>query len=196
MEKCVTPTNSKAEDVEYKLFPESLNAKAEDPFPESLNAIPPRIASGSIPGVSADMYMKDNRQWKKRVNAYKRIHRIIASGRYPNIMDMNAGFGGFAAALDSPKLWTSSTTFPVPHLVSHTTAMAILILEILEPSRSESVGSSIESPAKIDVTSPRVPCTSCRTSTWLKVKKTEAESMLATTSKTTGCGVRRQLAGE
>ncbi|GKE31091.1 probable methyltransferase PMT2 [Tanacetum coccineum] len=45
-------------DVEYK------------PFPERLNAIPPRIASG-----------------------------------YRNIMDINASFGGFIAALDSPKSW-------------------------------------------------------------------------------------------
>ncbi|KAJ9554360.1 hypothetical protein OSB04_018405 [Centaurea solstitialis] len=105
MEKCVTPTNSKAEDVEYK------------PFPERLYAIPPRIASGSIPGVSADKYMEDNRQWKKHVNAYKRINRIIASGRYRNIMDMNAGFGGFAAALDSPKLWVMNV---VPTLAENT----------------------------------------------------------------------------
>ncbi|XP_024995082.1 uncharacterized protein LOC112528314 [Cynara cardunculus var. scolymus] len=70
------------------------------------------------------------------------------------------------------------------------------IEEILKPSRSESAGSSIESPEKIDITSPRVPRTSCRTSARQKVKKTEAESVPATASRTTGRGVRRQLAGE
>lgn len=104
METCVTPASSNA-DVEYK------------PFPERLNAVPPRIASGSIPGVSEDKYMEDNKQWKKHVSAYKRINRIIDSGRYRNIMDMNAGFGGFAAALDSPKLWVMNV---VPTLAENT----------------------------------------------------------------------------
>lgn len=104
METCVTPASTSA-DVEYK------------PFPERLNAIPPRIASGSIPGVSEEKYMEDNRQWRKHVNAYRKFNKIIDSGRYRNIMDMNAGFGGFAAALDSPKLWVMNV---VPTLADNT----------------------------------------------------------------------------
>ncbi|KAL0327178.1 UNVERIFIED_CONTAM: putative methyltransferase PMT2 [Sesamum angustifolium] len=75
------------------------------PFPERLYAVPPRIASGAVSGVSVEEYLEDNKLWKKHVNAYRKINRIIDSGRYRNIMDMNAGFGGFAAALQSPKLW-------------------------------------------------------------------------------------------
>ncbi|PIN24080.1 hypothetical protein CDL12_03201 [Handroanthus impetiginosus] len=75
------------------------------PFPKRLYAIPPRIASGSISGVSVEAYQEDNKQWKKHVNAYRKINKIIDSGRYRNIMDMNAGLGGFAAALQSPKMW-------------------------------------------------------------------------------------------
>lgn len=75
------------------------------PFPERLYAVPPRVASGSIPGVSVETYREDNNLWKKHVNAYKKINRLIDSGRYRNIMDMNAGLGGFAAALHSPKFW-------------------------------------------------------------------------------------------
>lgn len=75
------------------------------PFPKRLNTVPFRISSGSVPGVSAEIFEKDNRLWKKHVNAYKRINKLIDSGRYRNIMDMNAGLGSFAAALDSPKLW-------------------------------------------------------------------------------------------
>ncbi|CAA0833074.1 Probable methyltransferase PMT2 [Striga hermonthica] len=75
------------------------------PFPERLYAVPPRIASGSILGVSVEAYEEDNKQWRKHVNAYRKIIKIIDSGRFRNIMDMNAGFGGFAAALESPKLW-------------------------------------------------------------------------------------------
>ncbi|XP_034911095.1 probable methyltransferase PMT2 [Populus alba] len=74
-------------------------------FPERLYAVPPRVASGSVPGVSAKTYQVYNKEWKKHVNAYKKINKLLDSGRYRNIMDMNAGMGGFAAALESPKLW-------------------------------------------------------------------------------------------
>ncbi|XP_031269109.1 probable methyltransferase PMT2 [Pistacia vera] len=98
MEGCVTP------------FPETTGQDEVAgapwiPFPERLNAVPFRIYSGSIPGVSAEVYQEDNRLWKKHVNAYKRVNKIIDSGRYRNIMDMNAGLGSFAAAIQSPKLW-------------------------------------------------------------------------------------------
>ncbi|XP_057450399.1 probable methyltransferase PMT2 [Lotus japonicus] len=90
MENCVSP---------------SKHSGSWKPFPERLYAVPSRITSGSVPGVSAEVFENDSRLWKKHVNAYKRINKIIDSGRYRNIMDMNAGLGGFAAALDSPKLW-------------------------------------------------------------------------------------------
>lgn len=75
------------------------------PFPNRLYAVPPRIARGSVPGVSTEAYEEDNKKWKKHVNAYKKINRLLDSGRYRNMMDANAGLGGFAAALESPKLW-------------------------------------------------------------------------------------------
>ncbi|KAF3969745.1 hypothetical protein CMV_006498 [Castanea mollissima] len=98
MEGCVTP------------YPETTSADENaggewKPFPERLNAVPFRISSGSIPGISVEAYQEDNQSWKKHVNAYKRINKILDSGRYRNIMDMNAGLGSFAAALESPKLW-------------------------------------------------------------------------------------------
>lgn len=74
-------------------------------FPQRLFAVPPRISLGYVPGVTAESYQEDNRLWKKHVNAYKRINKLIGSGRYRNMMDMNAGLGGFAAALESPKSW-------------------------------------------------------------------------------------------
>ncbi|PSS13523.1 Methyltransferase [Actinidia chinensis var. chinensis] len=49
-------------------------------------------------------YLEDSKIWKKHVNAYMNIIKIIDSGRYRNIMDMNAGLGGFAASFESPKL--------------------------------------------------------------------------------------------
>ena len=91
MEVCVTPSPKVSGD--YK------------PFPERLYAIPPRIASGSVPGVSVETYQEDNKKWKKHVNAYKKINRLLDTGRYRNIMDMNAGLGSFAAVIRSSNLW-------------------------------------------------------------------------------------------
>ncbi|CAH9144038.1 unnamed protein product [Cuscuta epithymum] len=112
--KC-TPTTSAVDDVWYKKmeacvtsYPEStsLDESGElKPFPERLNAVPPRISSGSIPGLSAESFIEDNKLWQKHVKWYKRVNTILDSGRYRNIMDMNAGLGSFAAAIESPKLW-------------------------------------------------------------------------------------------
>ncbi|XP_027190848.1 probable methyltransferase PMT2 isoform X2 [Cicer arietinum] len=90
MENCVTPAKPSG---------------SWKPFPERLKVVPSRITSGSVPGVSTEVFQEDVRLWKKHVNAYKRVNKIIDSGRYRNVMDMNAGLGSFAAAIDSPKLW-------------------------------------------------------------------------------------------
>lgn len=93
METCITPSSS------------SKSKESLKPFPERLYAVPPRVSSGSINGVSVESYEEDSKTWKKHVNAYKRINKLIDTGRYRNIMDMNAGLGSFAAALESPKSW-------------------------------------------------------------------------------------------
>ncbi|CAN4124460.1 unnamed protein product [Withania somnifera] len=93
METCITPNNGNGEDESLK------------PFPERLYAVPPRIANGLVSGVSVEEYQEDNKKWKKRVSAYKKINKLLDTGRYRNIMDMSAGLGGFAAALHSPKFW-------------------------------------------------------------------------------------------
>ncbi|RRT63910.1 hypothetical protein B296_00009660 [Ensete ventricosum] len=85
--------------------PEEFAGGELKPFPERLNAIPPRIASSSVPGFSVNSYQEDIKQWRKHVKAYKKINKLLDTGRYRNIMDMNAGLGSFAAAIESPKLW-------------------------------------------------------------------------------------------
>ncbi|XP_057494030.1 probable methyltransferase PMT2 [Actinidia eriantha] len=97
MESCITPYANSNEDVD--------NGGKLQPFPDRLYAVPPRIANGFVSEFSVDTYLEDNKIWRKHVNSYKRIIKIIDTGRYRNIMDMNAGLGGFAAALESPKLW-------------------------------------------------------------------------------------------
>ncbi|KAL2492941.1 putative methyltransferase PMT2 [Abeliophyllum distichum] len=98
LEVCITP------------YPETLSSDEVaggklKPFPERLNTVPPRIAGDEIPGVSVDAFQEDNKMWQKYVEAYKRINKLLDSGRYRNIMDMNAGLGSFAAVLESPKVW-------------------------------------------------------------------------------------------
>lgn len=75
-------------------------------WPKRLTAVPPRIASGLLPSISADDYNADTQLWLERVSYYKKlVITPLATGRYRNIMDMNAGLGGFAAALGSDKVW-------------------------------------------------------------------------------------------
>lgn len=86
-------------------------------FPARLFAVPPRISKGIIPGVTAESYQEDNKLWKKHVNAYKRINKLVGTARYRNLMDMNAGLGGFAAALESQKSWVMNV---VPTIAENT----------------------------------------------------------------------------
>lgn len=98
MEACVTPYPQTSS-------PDEVAGGELKPYPNRLDDVPPRIARGSVPGVSVESFQEDNKLWKKHVKAYKRVNKIIDSGRYRNIMDMNAGVGSFAAAIESPKLW-------------------------------------------------------------------------------------------
>lgn len=98
MEACVTPYPETS-------GPDEIAGGEWKPFPERLNAVPYRIQSGSVSGVSVEAYQEDNKLWSKHVKAYKRVNKLIDTGRYRNIMDMNAGLGSFAATIHSPKLW-------------------------------------------------------------------------------------------
>ncbi|KAB2632291.1 methyltransferase PMT14 [Pyrus ussuriensis x Pyrus communis] len=109
MDTCVTPS------------PEVTNANevavGELKFPARLYAVPPRIVNGLVVGVTTKSYQEDNKLWKKHVNVYKRINGLIGTTRYRNVMDMNAGLGGFAAALESRKLWVMNV---VPTIAKNT----------------------------------------------------------------------------
>lgn len=110
METCITP------------FPQVASADEIaggelKKFPARLNAVPPRIAKGLVSGVTVESYKEDNKLWTKHVNAYKKHNQLIGSSRYRNVMDMNAGLGGFAAALESTKLWVMNV---VPTIAKNT----------------------------------------------------------------------------
>lgn len=110
MKACVTPV------------PEVTNAREVaggelKKFPARLQAIPPRVAKGLVDGITVESYQEDNKLWKRHVSTYKRINSLIGSSRYRNIMDMNAGLGGFAAHLESPKSWVMNV---VPTIAANT----------------------------------------------------------------------------
>ena len=99
METCLTP------------LPEVSNIKETAggelaKWPERLNAIPPRISSRSLTGITEKMFVENTELWKKRVAYYKKIdYQLAETGRYRNLLDMNAYFGGFAAALVDDPVW-------------------------------------------------------------------------------------------
>ncbi|XP_008799521.1 probable methyltransferase PMT15 [Phoenix dactylifera] len=74
-------------------------------WPGRLMAVPQRIASGSLDGVTSEMFLQDSELWKKRVEHYKKLVNLGQKGRYRNLLDMNARFGGFAAALADESVW-------------------------------------------------------------------------------------------
>jgi len=115
MKACVTPLPDVKDDSE-------VAGGAIKPFPDRLHAVPPRIANGFIPGVSSEAFQKDDKMWKKHVKAYSTVNKYLLTGRYRNIMDMNAGFGGFAAAIESPKSWVMNV---VPTIAKMSTLGAV-----------------------------------------------------------------------
>ena len=99
METCLTP------------LPEVSNLKEVaggelKKWPERVTAIPPRISSGSLNGITAEMFSDNTMLWRNRVAHYKNVDFQLAQrGRYRNLLDMNAYLGGFAAALVDDPVW-------------------------------------------------------------------------------------------
>jgi len=74
-------------------------------WPIRLNDAPPRFRKENHDVLTLKTYSEDNRIWKKRVSHYEVLLKSLSSGRYRNVMDMNAGFGGFAAAMVKYPVW-------------------------------------------------------------------------------------------
>ncbi|KAI9109926.1 hypothetical protein K1719_018967 [Acacia pycnantha] len=72
-------------------------------WPARLTAAPPRA---TIIKNSADVFEADSRRWVRRVAYYKNsLNLKLGTPAVRNVMDMNAFFGGFAAALASDPVW-------------------------------------------------------------------------------------------
>ncbi|KAK1429033.1 hypothetical protein QVD17_11232 [Tagetes erecta] len=109
MDACITPL-LKVENMQ------DVSGGVLENWPKRLNTIPPRI--GSIPGLKSQDFVDDNLMWKKRVSTYTHVLKSLSSGGYRNIMDMNAGFGGFAASLSKYPVWVMNV---VPHDANYKT---------------------------------------------------------------------------
>ncbi|WVZ16100.1 hypothetical protein V8G54_009082 [Vigna mungo] len=72
-------------------------------WPERLTAPPVR---STVLKNGADVYEADTKRWVRRVSFYKNSLKIkLGTPAIRNVMDMNAFFGGFAAALNSDPVW-------------------------------------------------------------------------------------------
>lgn len=111
MESCITPLP----DVSSL---SQVAGGAVEKWPGRAFAVPPRIRSGSIPGVTAEKFREDNALWKERMSNYKRLIPPLLQGRYRNVMDMNANLGGLAAALLKYPVWVMNV---VPTNTMHNT---------------------------------------------------------------------------
>uniref|UniRef100_A0A7N0U6D5 Methyltransferase n=1 Tax=Kalanchoe fedtschenkoi TaxID=63787 RepID=A0A7N0U6D5_KALFE len=98
LETCLTPLPNVSSDAE-------TSGGALEKWPKRLHAVPPRIKSGLVEGISEEAFKQDSERWKKRVEHYKHVNSEIKRGRYRNILDMNANLGGFAAALIKEPSW-------------------------------------------------------------------------------------------
>lgn len=72
-------------------------------WPERLTRTPSRAL---VMKNGYDIFEADTRRWRRRVSYYKKSLKVkLGTPAIRNVMDMNAFFGGFAAAIDSDPVW-------------------------------------------------------------------------------------------
>ncbi|KAK7854863.1 putative methyltransferase pmt19 [Quercus suber] len=82
-----------------------ISGGALEKWPKRSNAAPPRITSNIINGIAVRTLNEDVQLWRRRVSHYGIILKSLNNCKFRNVMDMNAGFGGFAAALTKCPVW-------------------------------------------------------------------------------------------
>ncbi|KAM0016958.1 putative S-adenosyl-L-methionine-dependent methyltransferase [Helianthus debilis subsp. tardiflorus] len=85
-------------------------------WPKRLDIVPPRIRL--ISGLTSQYFVDDNLMWQKNLSTYAGVLKLLSSGGYRNVMDMNAGLGGFAASLSKYPVWVMNV---VPHDAEYNT---------------------------------------------------------------------------
>ena len=101
MKTCVSRTSSVKGDISVGAIPK---------WPKRLTKAPTRatqIKNG------LDVFEADARRWARRVSYYKTsLNLKLGTSTVRNVMDMNAFFGGFAAALVSDPVWVMNVVPP------------------------------------------------------------------------------------
>ncbi|XP_019441596.1 PREDICTED: probable methyltransferase PMT19 [Lupinus angustifolius] len=82
-----------------------ISGGALEKWPKRLSSVPPRVRNAIDGRITLRTFNEDNHIWKRRVSHYEVILKSIGDGKYRNVMDMNAGFGGFAAAMAKYQVW-------------------------------------------------------------------------------------------
>ncbi|XP_052173833.1 probable methyltransferase PMT19 [Diospyros lotus] len=112
MDACITPL-PKVSGIR------DVSGGALEEWPKRLSAAPPRLRSTAAIETTIKMFNDENQLWKRRVELYSSILKSLSVGRYRNIMDMNAGIGGFAAALAGYPVWVMNVV-PSHHSKNNT----------------------------------------------------------------------------
>lgn len=110
MDSCITPL------PKVKNIKDTSGGTLEK-WPKRLNTVPPRIRNTDISRSGVRLFNQDNQVWKRRITHYEKFLKSFGEGKYRNIMDMNAGLGGFAAALSSYQVWVMNV---IPHIANNT----------------------------------------------------------------------------
>ncbi|XP_027161432.1 probable methyltransferase PMT13 [Coffea eugenioides] len=94
MKKCISQTSAVKGEFAIGRIPK---------WPERLTKAPSRATSRRN---GMDVFDADTRRWVRRVAYYKKSLNVkLGTSSIRNVMDMNALFGGFAAALTSDPVW-------------------------------------------------------------------------------------------
>ncbi|XP_015955268.3 probable methyltransferase PMT17 [Arachis duranensis] len=104
LEKCITPLPEVTRS-------DKVSGGELEKWPKRAFTLPPRISSGSIPGINAEKFRSDNEMWRDRIARYRRL-APLTQGKYRNVMDMNAYLGGFAAAMSKYPVWVMNVVPP------------------------------------------------------------------------------------
>lgn len=101
LKKCVIKTSSVKGDI---------SVGAIDKWPKRLTKAPTRVTQIKN---GLDVFEADARRWARRVSYYKNsLNLKLGTSAVRNVMDMNAFFGGFAAALISDPVWVMNVVPP------------------------------------------------------------------------------------
>lgn len=101
LKECVSRISSVKGDISVGVIPK---------WPKRLTKAPTRVTHIKS---GLDVFEADARRWARRVTYYKNsLNLKLGTSAVRNVMDMNAFFGGFAAALVSDPVWVMNVVPP------------------------------------------------------------------------------------